>query len=219
MIIKVYRKLRQLLGIKDYFAGSINYWESRYTAGGNSGSGSYNRLAEFKAEVLNQFIQENNIQTAIEFGVGDGNQLTLLKVPFYIGLDVAPAAIGLCTKRFHNDPTKSFYLYNPLAFSDHHKLFKAEVSMSLDVIYHIVEDKIFNEYMSQLFDAGTKFVIVYASNFSSNQKFHEKERRFTDWIEKYKPESKLMKMIPNKYPYVESDQDNTSQADFYIYQK
>ncbi|WP_125185483.1 hypothetical protein [Botryobacter ruber] len=36
---------------------SSDYWEKRYSSGGTSGSGSYNRLAEFKADVLKSFIK------------------------------------------------------------------------------------------------------------------------------------------------------------------
>jgi hypothetical protein len=41
------------------FQGSESYWKTRYEAGGNSGDGSYNHLAEFKAEILNAFVSEN----------------------------------------------------------------------------------------------------------------------------------------------------------------
>ena len=34
------------------------FWENRYKKGGNSGSGSYNKMAEFKAKVINDFIKE-----------------------------------------------------------------------------------------------------------------------------------------------------------------
>lgn len=33
------------------FSTSDQYWEKRYANGGNSGSGSYSKLAEFKAEL------------------------------------------------------------------------------------------------------------------------------------------------------------------------
>ena len=36
----------------DSFTDSAKYWEQRYRTGGNSGAGSYCRLAEFKAEVV-----------------------------------------------------------------------------------------------------------------------------------------------------------------------
>ncbi|MGD9858413.1 MAG: hypothetical protein AB7U20_26025 [Planctomycetaceae bacterium] len=59
------------------FTGSSDYWVRRYRKGRNSGGGSYGRLAEFKAQVLNDLVREHRIQTVIEFGCGDGNQLAL----------------------------------------------------------------------------------------------------------------------------------------------
>ena len=41
------------------------YWENRYKKSGNSGAGSYGRLAEFKADVINNFIAENKITSVI----------------------------------------------------------------------------------------------------------------------------------------------------------
>ena len=38
---------------------SKKFWNERYLNGGNSGSGSYNHLAHFKANVINQFIKNN----------------------------------------------------------------------------------------------------------------------------------------------------------------
>ena len=57
------------------FAGSNDYQEKRYQQGGNSGNGSYDILAEFKAEIINKFVNQNEIETVIEFGSEDGNQL------------------------------------------------------------------------------------------------------------------------------------------------
>ena len=44
------------------FPGSASYWELRYRNGGTSGAGSYGRLAEFKAEVLNEFVRVKGIR-------------------------------------------------------------------------------------------------------------------------------------------------------------
>ena len=50
--------------IKDIIVGKIkfttskNYWEERYKTGGNSGAGSYDRLAKFKAQIINDFIKQ-----------------------------------------------------------------------------------------------------------------------------------------------------------------
>jgi hypothetical protein len=63
------------------FRTSADYWEKRYRKGGSSGSGSYRKLAEFKAGVVNDFVSRNRIQTVIEHGSGDGAQLWLAKYP------------------------------------------------------------------------------------------------------------------------------------------
>lgn len=209
---------RAIVG-KKKFPGSPNYWEERYSAGGNSGSGSYNRLAEFKAEVLNAFVAENGIQRVMEFGCGDGNQLTLAKYPEYVGLDVAPTAITICMKQFAGDNSKAFYVYNSLAFRDTFGLFKADLTMSLDVIYHLVEDVVFDTYMRHLFDASKKYVAIYASNYDLQQNFHERDRKFTDWIERNRPGFKQIKYVENRYKTDPNDPDHSSKADFFFFEK
>jgi hypothetical protein len=201
------------------FPGSVQYWEKRYQKGGTSGSGSYNRLADFKAKVLNTFVKNHNIQSVIEFGCGDGNQLSLANYPSYIGLDVAPSAIAICDEKFNTDSSKSFFLYNSKAFIDNHQIFKVELSLSIDVIFHLVEDEIFENYMHHLFNAAEKFVIIYASNFNKNQMFHEKDRNFTSWVENNRKDWNLLDKIDNIYPYDPADPDNTSKADFFIFSK
>src|SRR5512139_2970605 len=82
------------------FSGSKDYWEERYRAGGNSGGGSYGRLAQFKADVLNGFVERHGVESVLELGCGDGHQLELARYPKYIGLDVSVTAIRQCAARF-----------------------------------------------------------------------------------------------------------------------
>src|SRR3954467_11496426 len=91
-------------------AASAAYWEKRYAGGGDSGAGSYGRFADFKAEVLNEFVEAHAIRNVIELGCGDGNQLVLARYPEYLGLDVSPAAVARCRERFASDAGKSFRL-------------------------------------------------------------------------------------------------------------
>ena len=201
------------------FPGSKNYWEERYKTKGTSGAGSYNRLAIFKAEVLNQFIDENKINDVIEFGCGDGNQLSLLNCPTYIGFDVAPTAIKLCKERFAKDKNKSFFLYDSLCFVDNNNIFQADLTISLDVIYHLIEEEVFHEYMKTLFSCSKKYVIIYSINIDETQTYHEKHREFSKWIYSNRPDWKFDKIIKNKYPYNPSDPENTSISDFFIFKK
>ena len=207
-IKKVYRAI-----FGSNFVGSQKYWDARYASGGNSGAGSYNRLAEFKAEVLNAFVKEHNIRSVAEFGSGDGAQLKLADYPQYTGIDVSPVAVEHCRKLFSGDPTKRFMLTGDVPAG-----FNAELTLSLDVIYHLVEDAVFDQYMRSLFAAGTRFVAVYSSNMDKEwTSQHVRHRKFTGWIEQHQPNWHLQQTIKNRYPYDPSNPDHTSFADFYIY--
>src|SRR5690606_8385419 len=82
------------------FTGSEAYWRKRYEKGGHSGPGSYDKLAEYKAETLNRFVADHQITDVIEFGCGDGNQLRLAQYPRYIGYDISPIALARCRELF-----------------------------------------------------------------------------------------------------------------------
>ncbi|WP_114492679.1 hypothetical protein [Candidatus Ulvibacter alkanivorans] len=194
---------------------SKDYWERRYKSGGNSGAGSYNKFAKFKAEVINNFVESNDIKTIIEFGSGDGNQLKYFNFNNYLGFDVSENSIRQCDELFQHDSTKQFKLTRQYSGE------KAELTLSLDVIYHLLEDKVFNEYMKNLFSASKKYVIIYSSNFNDQNYrsgFHVKHRKFRNWISMNMPDFKLLKKIPNKYPYNGND-ESSSFADFYIFQR
>ncbi len=199
------------------FPGSQIYWEARYSMGGNSGAGSYNRLAQYKAAVINDFVQKNQISSVIEHGCGDGNQLGLSNYPQYSGFDVSPTAVQKCQVRYKDDATKSFRVADAYAGEI------AELTLSLDVIYHLIEDQVFEAYMRRLFDSSSKFVIIYSSdNANYNLSFsapHVKHRAFSEWAEKMFPIWKLVDHVPNIYPYNVDDPHNTSLAEFFVYQK
>jgi len=201
-----------LASLKPFFPGSKKYWEQRYSSGGTSGAGSYGKLAEFKAEIINSFVKSNNINSVIDFGCGDGNQLSLFDFPSYIGLDVSGTSIKLCMERFKNDKMKSFFLYDSECFEDNNSMFRADLALSLDVIYHLIEYNIFELYMKHLFSSSDKFVIIYSDDIDTNQRYHEKHRQFSKWVETNLPDWKLINKIRNRYP-------NESRADFFIYKK
>lgn len=196
--------------------GSEKYWNDRYKNKGNSGTGSYNRLAEFKAEVINEFIRENKIISVIEWGCGDGNQLSLGNYPEYIGYDISKEAVEICSKKYKNDRTKEFIWCGNKNFVNK---VKADLTLSLDVIYHLVEDKVYQIYMDRLFSSSTKYVCIYSCNYDDNFAEHVRCRRFTDYVKNNFKEWKLIKYLPNKYPYKEKEPDNTSWSDFFFYKK
>jgi len=206
------------------FRGSAAYWERRYKKGRTSGVGSQDRLAEFKAEVLNGFVADNGIESVIEFGCGDGNQLALARYPRYVGLDVSRKAVEVCRERFASDPSKSFSLYEPDSFDQPDEL-SADLALSLDVVYHLVEDDVFEKHMRHLFGAARRYVIVYSSNreepAGSHRGFgiHVRHRRFVDYVERAIRGWRMLEEIPNRFPFDPDDSRPTSFANFYVFER
>jgi SAM-dependent methyltransferase len=197
------------------FPGSAKYWEERYASGDNSGVGSYGKFASFKAEVVNNFVTRHGVTSVIEFGCGDGNQLELANYQRYLGLDVSETVVLLCKQKFASHSNKAFKLVREYEGET------ADLSLSLDVIYHLVEDEVFEKYMRTLFKAAIRYVIVYSSNFDSNKDYkgtHVRHRKFTDWIQQNVNGWKMIDHIPNRYPF-KNDYKAGSPAGFFLYKK
>jgi cyclopropane fatty-acyl-phospholipid synthase-like methyltransferase len=193
------------------FGDSAHFWEANYAQGRTSGSGSYGALAEGKRRFLNNLVRERGISSVIEFGCGDGNQLSMAEYPSYIGLDVSRTAIGLCQRRFAADATKSFFLYDGTCFTDRAGIFTADLAISLDVVYHLTEDAIFEIYLRHLFAAGQQLVVVYSTDAEiSGTAPHVRHRRFTPWVEANVPGWRLAQVTAG--PGTER-----ARADFFVY--
>lgn len=197
---------------------SAEYWEQRYKKGETSGFGSYGRLAEFKAEIVNRFVEERSVSKLIEFGCGDGNQLSKLIVREYVGLDVSSTIVQLCRTKFKNDNAKRFFT---IAEFDKNRE-KAELTLSLDVIFHLVEDQVFENYMNSLFDSSERYCVIYSCDgrASSADAQHVRQRMFTAWVTLERPEWSLIDVIKNEFPHDGTrNPKDTSFSDFYIYEK
>ena len=202
------------------FPGSQNYWEKRYSLGGNSGEGSYGKSAEFKSEIVNKFVRENCIDLVTEYGCGDGNQLTYAEYPQYIGLDISNQAVKLSSKIFSEDSTKNFFVYDPNQFETNQKNFSAELVLSLDVIYHLVEDDVYHKYLTNVFSSAKKFVVIYSTNEEVPGILHSRHvrhRRFTRDVEKWFPDWQLKDTIKN-YQAKNKSKINEPSIDFFIFQ-
>jgi SAM-dependent methyltransferase len=193
---------------------SANYWDERYRRGGNSGDGSYGDLAQFKADVLNHFVATHDIRSVIEFGCGDGNQLRLAQYPKYCGIDISAKAIETCRGLFRQDSSKTFLVGSDQVIPE-----QAELALSLDVIYHLVEDDVYHGYMQRLFESANRYVIIYSDNEDKPREVpHVRHRKFGSWIEQNRPDWRLRERILNKFPYQPKTQLG-SWADFWIYDR
>ena len=197
------------------FERSDQYWEDRYRLGGTSGSGSYGRLAEFKAQFINNFIEKHSISTCVEFGCGDGAQLRLMNYKSYVGFDVSTTTVSRCQEAFQNYPNYQFHLVGSEQFN-HFK--PVELALSLDVIYHLIEDDVYDKYMKKLFSSSKKYVVIFAYDFERTYALkHVRGRKFTSWITSNAPDWPLIKIVPNRYPFDSADPNNTSLSQFYIF--
>ena len=201
--------LRQRMAYSD----SARFWEGNYAQGRTSGDGSYGTLAEGKSRFLNELVRERAVRSVIEFGCGDGNQLSLAEYPGYIGLDVSRTAIGLCQRRFCGDPAKSFFLYDGSCFADRAGVFTADLALSLDVVYHLTEDSVFATYLTHLFAAGQRLVVIYSTNAEiSGTAPHVRHRNFTPWVDANCPGWRLTGVTPGP-------NSERARADFFVYER
>jgi len=215
------RPARRLLERLRY-RGSRAFWEDRYRTGGTSGPGSYGEFATFKAEVLNRFIATHQIRSVIEFGCGDGNQVSLGEYPPYIGLDVSPSAIERCRKRFAQDPSKEFFTYPSGAVTIGTPPFLCDLALSLDVIYHLTEEEVFERHMTDVFTAAHRFVALYTSDTDQLPGLmgapHIRHRPVRRFVAERFPHWKVEEVVENRFPW-NGDPRTSSWADFTFYSR
>lgn len=203
------------------FKDSRSYWIDRYAAGGNSGFGSQKDLAAFKAAFLHDFAVERHVRSCIEYGCGDGDQLARIAFPDslerYLGFDISPDAIDHCRRRFAGDETMHFALLDAYAGES------AELTLSIDVLYHLVEDRIFEAYMQRLFASAERFVVIYSSDTERQDEVqapHVRHRAFQRWISEHASGAttgwELVERISNPVPRP-GDVRADVWADFYVY--
>lgn len=177
------------------------WWDEWYARGHTSGPGSRGFLAQYKADVLNEFVRSHSIQSAIEFGCGDGYNLALISYPEYIGLDISPTSVRMCEQQFKNDPTKQFMQYTPASFVN--KGFKAvDLVLCIDVLYHVLEEQDYVKTLDDIFSFDAPYVILYTTlnekwNGGYSEIFH---RDVLKYLAKYPYDYYV---IENKYKHVE----------------
>ena len=92
----------------------------------------------------------------------------------------------------------------------------AELALSLDVIYHLVEDDVFLVYIHKLAQIAEKFIIIYAPDYDSDAfAKHVRLRKFTD--HPALSDFELIHHEPNKFP--STDHTQGSFSEFYVFQR
>lgn len=207
---------------KILFPGSTAFWEKNYKKGGTSGYGSYGKKGKTKAKFINKFLKDHpEIQKVIEFGCGDGNQISLINYPEFWGIDVSKTAVNMCNLKFAMNKDYHFRRLDSIDFNKFlrqgsfgatilHNYF--DLSISLDVLGHLVEEDIWKAYIDNLRRCTTKYILIHGKSENDYRLDtpHCISRDFVSYIEK-NTFFKLVKYTPNPV--------DGEGAGFYIFKK
>lgn len=200
------------------FKSSDQYWKERYQKGGNSGEGSYGPLAQYKASFINDFCRENAVKSAIEFGCGDGNQASMLDVPNYLGVDISEECIAWARSHIRKDNWRFETLEEHLGSEQE----PVELGLSLDVIYHLVEDEVYLSYLRNLCGSASRFLLVYASNLEAYDPEvpHVRHRLVVADIQRLHPEWTFVRTDRNPLAIEHNNnREYGSFADFHLFEQ
>jgi hypothetical protein len=126
---------------------------------------------------------------------------------------MSATAVRMCVERFRGDPTKSFLRYEPAGLADPAGWLRGDLALSLEVIFHLIEDEVFADYMTRLFDSAERYVVI-CSNATSGSELGptEKHRDFTKWIAEHRPEWQLDRRV-------EPPADVDLMSSFFLYRR
>lgn len=181
------------------------YWETRYADGRDSGEGSRGKTAEHKAAVVNTIAWEQGVESMIDWGCGDGQVLEhITNEVHYTGVDISPTVIG---KVAQLHPHRSFVLDKLGTMTT--AWLRADMSLSMDVMFHLVNDDDYYKYLNRLFQAARKVVLIYSTDSDDGLTArHVMRRHWTPDVARMFPEWQLISRHPNP-----------EEAGFYLYLK
>lgn len=181
------------------------YWEKRYADGRDSGEGSRGEIAKVKGGVVNRVINQFSVQSLLDWGCGDGQVLDhITDQVWYTGIDLSPTVLDNTSQR-HSE--RSFLLdtgtptgVNPLRW------LRADMSLSMDVMFHLVHAPDYWRYLANLFNSSQKVVLVWATDSDEGLTArHVRRRQWTPDVERLYPEWELVERaaeVDTAGPYV-----------------
>ncbi|SFQ11343.1 hypothetical protein SAMN04487928_11933 [Butyrivibrio proteoclasticus] len=95
------------------------------------------------------------------------------------------------------------------------------MSISLDVLYHLVEPNVYENYMNNLFGSSNKWVGIYSydGKLDLPMASHVLYREHNDYIKEHFKNFRLVEIIKNQYKRtLSSDPETTSWCDFFFYE-
>ena len=190
---------------KDNRLRSIGIWKNRPN---RSGSGSRGSLAKFKIDYINNFIEENNIESMIDFGCGDLQVSSQFNVGNYLGIDIIEHKYpeNIKAKKFKTIVSR---------FDNFSHGERVELCTCLDVLYHILSDEA--EYLKNsiqnIINHSSRYIIIYAQD-SHNRSYNNWTNHMNNSPWRQIIESHGLKLISEQ-----EEPKSGSTAKFFIYEK
>lgn len=187
---------------------------------GQGSPGGQGRLADFKAEIINDFVEKHNVKSAAELGCGEGDLLSLCRFGQYVGFDISMEAVTRCRQRHAGDPSKAFLPYDPPRWKSAIPP-AAEMALSLEVIFHLMDDNIYETYLHHFFQLPTRFAVILSNDTdvqarpANGLRFH----RFSSWVASRRPDWRLVGYLPSRFPFDPARPNDTSVSDFYFFSR
>ena len=172
-----------------------DYWNARYSQGGNSGYGSYDEQLDKKLA----WILPLDFDSICEVGCGDfnfGKNILRMHPAKYLGLDISEYIVN---KNKEDYPLFNFEVFN------YHNAEPADLVLCVDVLFHIIEDKDVDRMLSELDRVWTKYLVITA---------YERDEKFENHV-------RIRKFDPSRFgtPIVREVVEEDGTLYFYIFKK
>lgn len=173
---------------------SRKYWNRRYKK--NRGATLAPRdpqSVELASQKITNFITQNKILSVLDYGCGDCFFLDHIRVPHYHGVDISDFVINKMKKKYELDAAKDFFWNRDMPKK------KYDLVLSLDVFDNLVEQSLFEEYVSNLCFCTNKYLFITGSNKDSegNSSTHVRTRSFSKVLEERDFEVVNQTKLPN----------------------
>jgi len=139
------------------------FWEKRYTSGGNSGQGSTGDYRKWKWDIIERFTCLEEL-AVLDVGCGDlsfiGDRLE--EIGHYTGIDISPHIIER-HKKEHLDPWFRFYVGDASEIRLDETF---DVVFCFDVLFHIMSDVRFAAVLRNLnkWTGEWLFIVTWSKN-------------------------------------------------------
>jgi len=140
----------------------MGYWEDRYRKGGTSGEGSIGEYRKWKWEIIDKYAK--SINDVIDVGCGDLSFWEGRNFPnHYTGIDISQTIIERNRKA---RPNLTFLCSSA---EDYLNIGTARIVFCLDVLFHIMEDSVYEKVLSNLtrYSSDWIFIFTWSKNPSS----------------------------------------------------